>query len=126
MRKLFGAVLTVVALAGTIAAQRPVALAQDEQPVRGGRLELVALNDLATLDNSQALDLDYNMVAGALYEGLYHFDPRGRAGARPRGRPARGLRGRPRLHLPPSSPAPCSPVPTSSRARSPRPTWPTA
>ena len=77
MRKLIGALALVVALAGTIAAGGAVALAQDEQPQRGGRLELVALNDLATLDNTQALDLDYNMVAGALYEGLYHFDPQG-------------------------------------------------
>ncbi len=37
----------------------------------------MALNDLTTLDNSQVLDLDYNMVAGALYEGLYHFNPDG-------------------------------------------------
>jgi ABC-type transport system substrate-binding protein len=37
----------------------------------------MAANDLTTLDNTQALDLDYNMVAGALYEGLYHFDPDG-------------------------------------------------
>ncbi len=77
MRKLFPVLLLVVALAGTIAASGAVALAQAEQPQRGGRLELVALNDLATLDNTQALDLDYNMVAGALYEGLYHFDPQG-------------------------------------------------
>lgn len=48
------------------------------EPQRGGRLELVALNDLATLDNSQAVTgIDYNMVAGALYEGLYHFTPEG-------------------------------------------------
>ena len=100
MRKLFGALLLVVALAGTIAASGAVALAQDEQPQRGGRLELVALNDLATLDNTQALDLDYNMVAGALYEGLYHFDPQGELEPGPGGRPAGGLRGRPRLHLP--------------------------
>lgn len=38
----------------------------------------MALNDLATLDNSQAVQpTDYNMVAGALYEGLYHFTPEG-------------------------------------------------
>jgi peptide/nickel transport system substrate-binding protein len=40
----------------------------------------MALHDLGEgggLDNSQALDLDYNMVAGALYEGLYHFTPEG-------------------------------------------------
>jgi ABC-type transport system substrate-binding protein len=77
VRKLFPVLLLVVALAGTCAASGAVALAQAEQPQRGGKLELVALNDLATLDNTQALDLDYNMVAGAIYEGLYHFDPQG-------------------------------------------------
>ena len=47
-------------------------------PQRGGTMDLVALNDLATLDNSQAVTgIDYNMVAGALYEGLYHFTPAG-------------------------------------------------
>ena len=47
-------------------------------PQRGGTMDLVALNDLATLDNSQAVTgIDYNMVAGALYEGLYHFTPEG-------------------------------------------------
>ena len=30
------------------------------------------------LDPQNALDLDYNMVAGALYEGLYHFTPDGK------------------------------------------------
>jgi ABC-type transport system substrate-binding protein len=54
------------------------ALGQAEEPQRGGRIELVALNDLASLDNSQAVStIDYNMVAGALYEGLYHFTPEG-------------------------------------------------
>jgi oligopeptide transport system substrate-binding protein len=52
--------------------------AQDEQPQRGGRLELVALNDPRTLDDNQAVDtIEYNTVAGALYEGLYHFTPDG-------------------------------------------------
>jgi peptide/nickel transport system substrate-binding protein len=38
----------------------------------------VALNDPRTLDNSQAVDtIEYNTVAGALYEGLYHFTPEG-------------------------------------------------
>ncbi len=47
-------------------------------PQSGGRLELVALNDLATLDNSQAVStIDYGMTAGALYEGLYHFNSAG-------------------------------------------------
>jgi ABC-type transport system substrate-binding protein len=77
VRKPFPTLLLVLALAGSVVTGGAVALAQDEQPQRGGRLELVALNDLATLDNTQALDLDYNMVAGALYEGLYHFDPQG-------------------------------------------------
>jgi oligopeptide transport system substrate-binding protein len=48
------------------------------EPQSGGRLELSTLNDLATLDNSQAVStIDYDMVAGALYEGLYHFTPEG-------------------------------------------------
>lgn len=48
------------------------------EPQRGGTMQLVALNDLATLDNSQAVTgIDYDMVAGALYEGLYHFTPEG-------------------------------------------------
>jgi peptide/nickel transport system substrate-binding protein/oligopeptide transport system substrate-binding protein len=64
-------------LAGAMASSGATALAQDAEPDRGGRLELMALNDLTTLDNSQVLDLDYNMVAGALYEGLYHFTPDG-------------------------------------------------
>jgi ABC-type transport system substrate-binding protein len=54
------------------------AVAQEEEPQRGGRVDLVALNDLASLDNSQAVStIDYNMVAGALFEGLYHFTPDG-------------------------------------------------
>jgi ABC-type transport system substrate-binding protein len=53
------------------------AVAQESLPDHGGRLELMAANDLTTLDNSQVLDLDYNMAAGALYEGLYHFNPDG-------------------------------------------------
>jgi ABC-type transport system substrate-binding protein len=65
------------ALALAMALLGGAALAQDE-PQRGGRLELVALNDPRTLDNSQAVDtIEYNTVAGALYEGLYHFTPEG-------------------------------------------------
>ena len=48
MRTLFPTLLTALALAGTLATSGAVALAQDETPQRGGRLELVALNDLAT------------------------------------------------------------------------------
>ncbi|MDH5615900.1 MAG: ABC transporter substrate-binding protein [Acidimicrobiia bacterium] len=52
-------------------------------PVRGGILELLALNDLATLDNSQAVSsIDYNLVAGALFEGLYQFNNAGELEAR--------------------------------------------
>ena len=55
-----------------------VATAQDGAPTPGGRLELVALNDPRTLDNHQAVDtIEYNTVAGALFEGLYHFTPEG-------------------------------------------------
>ena len=77
MRKLLSVALSSVAVALVTASLGSAVLAQDEAPVRGGRLELMALNDLADLDNSQALDLSYNMAAGALYEGLYHFTPDG-------------------------------------------------
>jgi peptide/nickel transport system substrate-binding protein len=77
VRKLMSVVLASLALALAAATPGAVAMAQDEAPERGGRLELMALNDLADLDNSQALDLSYNMAAGALYEGLYHFTPEG-------------------------------------------------
>ena len=77
MRKVLPTLLLSVMLAGAMASSGATALAQDAEPDRGGRLELMALNDLTTLDNSQVLDLDYNMVAGALYEGLYHFTPDG-------------------------------------------------
>ena len=76
MRKVFPTLLLSVSLAAVLLPLGGVA-AQDGEPQRGGRLELVAANDLSTLDNSQVLDLDYNMVAGALYEGLYHFNPEG-------------------------------------------------
>ena len=76
MRKVYPTLLLSFALAAVMLPSAAV-LAQEMEPQRGGRLELVAANDLATLDNSQVLDLDYNMVAGALYEGLYHFNPRG-------------------------------------------------
>ena len=78
MRKVFSVGLAGLVLAATVAAGGSVVLAQDEEPFRGGRLELVALNDIATLDNSQAVDtIQYNTAAGALYEGLYHFTPQG-------------------------------------------------
>ncbi len=77
MKKVFGSLVLAFVLAAAMISSGVVALAQDTEPDHGGRLELMALNDLTTLDNSQALDLDYNMVAGALYEGLYHFDPDG-------------------------------------------------
>ena len=77
MRKVISGALAGLALAAASAASGAMVLAQDEQPDRGGSLELMALNDLSTLDNSQVLDLDYNIAAGALYEGLYHFSPAG-------------------------------------------------
>ncbi len=77
MKKVIGTLMLALALAAAMASAGLVALAQEAGPESGGRLELMALNDLTSLDNSQALDLDYNMVAGALYEGLYHFDPDG-------------------------------------------------
>jgi ABC-type transport system substrate-binding protein len=76
VKKVFPTLLLSVSLAAVLASAGAVAAA-DGEPERGGRLELVAANDLTTLDNSQVLDLDYNMVAGALYEGLYHFNPQG-------------------------------------------------
>jgi hypothetical protein len=77
VRRIQSVVLLVVVATSTILGGVSV-MAQDEQPVSGGTIELVAGGDLANLDNSQAVNsIDYNMVAGALYEGLYHFNPRG-------------------------------------------------
>jgi ABC-type oligopeptide transport system substrate-binding subunit len=68
-----GAAETTVAAETTLTT---VAAAGEAQ--RGGSLQLVALNDLASLDNSQAVStIDYDMTAGALYEGLYHFTSEG-------------------------------------------------
>jgi peptide/nickel transport system substrate-binding protein len=48
------------------------------QPRRGGILNMTASNDLVTLDDSQAVStIDYEVTAGALYEGLYHVDHQG-------------------------------------------------
>jgi len=77
VKKVLPTLLLSLVMAGAMASSGAVALAQDIEPDRGGRLEVMAANDLTTLDNSQVLDLDYNMVAGALYEGLYHFNPEG-------------------------------------------------
>ena len=78
MRKVTLPILAGIGLVATVALSGAAVLAQDAEPQRGGRLELVALNDLAHLDNHQAVNtIDYNMVAGALYEGLYHFTPDG-------------------------------------------------
>jgi ABC-type transport system substrate-binding protein len=78
VRKVLSPILVGLSLIATLALSGTVAVAQDGSPQRGGSLDLVALNDLATLDNSQAVQpTDYNMVAGALFEGLYHFTPEG-------------------------------------------------
>jgi len=78
VRNALPTVLLSVLLAAVMASFGAAALAEDVEPDRGGRLELVALNDPRTLDNSQAVDtIEYNTVAGALYEGLYHFNPDG-------------------------------------------------
>jgi ABC-type transport system substrate-binding protein len=78
VRKLLPTVLLSLLLAAVVASFGAATAAQDAEPARGGRLELVALNDPRTLDNSQAVDtIEYNTVAGALYEGLYHFTPGG-------------------------------------------------
>lgn len=75
MRRIASFVLAV--LVAAVAVVPGTALAQEE-PVKGGRVELVAGGDLASLDNSQAVStIDYNLVAGALYEGLYSFDSSG-------------------------------------------------
>jgi ABC-type transport system substrate-binding protein len=77
VRKLLPTLLLSVLLAAVMASTGASVSAQAAEPDRGGRLELMAANDLTTLDNGQVLDLDYNMAAGALYEGLYHFNPDG-------------------------------------------------
>jgi len=44
-------------------------------PQAGGTLTLTAQDDLTSLDNSQAVSpIDYEMTAGALYEGMYHMN----------------------------------------------------
>lgn len=78
MKKVLSTLLLSLVVAAATAMSAVVTLAQDDEPDRGGRLELVALNDPRTLDNNQAVDtIEYNTVAGALYEGLYHFNPEG-------------------------------------------------
>ena len=78
MRKVTLPIVAGIALVASLALSGITVLAQDAEPQRGGRLSLVALNDLALLDNQQAVNsIDYNAVAGALYEGLYHFTPDG-------------------------------------------------
>ena len=77
MRKVLSSLLLSLVLVATVT---PLATADmlppDAQP--GGRLELVTSNTLTTLDNTQeGSSIQYNMVAGALYEGLYHFTPEG-------------------------------------------------
>ncbi|MFN8619825.1 MAG: ABC transporter substrate-binding protein [Chloroflexota bacterium] len=71
MRRFASVVLA--SLVALVAAAPGTSLAQDA-PVKGGRLELVAGGDLATLDTAQSVTtIDYNATAGLLYEGLYHF-----------------------------------------------------
>ena len=77
MKKVLSSLLLSMVLAAVML-PLGVATAQDGEPSPGGRLELVALNDPRTLDNHQAVDtIEYNTVAGALFEGLYHFTPEG-------------------------------------------------
>lgn len=77
MRKVFPTLLLSVLLAAVLLPLSGAA-AQDGEPQRGGRLELVTSNTLTTMDNTQeGSSIQYNMVAGALYEGLYHFTPEG-------------------------------------------------
>jgi ABC-type transport system substrate-binding protein len=78
VKKVLPSLLLSLSLAAAMASFGVAAAAQDTEPDRGGRLELVALNDPRTLDNNQAVDgVEYNTVAGALFEGLYHFNPEG-------------------------------------------------
>jgi peptide/nickel transport system substrate-binding protein len=78
VRKVTFPIAAGIGLVATVALSGAVAIAQDTEPQRGGRLELVALNDISTLDNHQAVNsIDYNAVAGAIYEGLYHISPAG-------------------------------------------------
>ena len=77
MRKVLPTLLFSLLLSTVMVASGALAVTAQE-PERGGRLELVALNDPRTLDNNQAVDtIEYNTVAGALFEGLYHFTPEG-------------------------------------------------
>ena len=77
MRKVLSTLLFSLLLSTVMVASGALAVTAQE-PERGGRLELVALNDPRTLDNNQAVDtIEYNTVAGALFEGLYHFTPEG-------------------------------------------------
>jgi len=47
-------------------------------PRHGGTLDLTAQDDLTILDNSQAVSpVDYELTAGALYDGLYHINHQG-------------------------------------------------
>ena len=64
-------------LAAAMASFGPVAPAQDAEPARGGRLELVAPMTRPRWTTARRSHLEYNTVAGALYEGLYHFKPEG-------------------------------------------------
>ena len=71
MRRIASVVLA--SLVALVVAAPGASLAQDG-PVTGGRMELVAGGDLASLDTAQAVStIDYNATAGLLYEGLYHF-----------------------------------------------------
>ena len=79
-RQVLGGTLFTVVLLSVVLVATMVSFATANMlvPERGGRLELVALNDPRTLDNNQAVDtIEYNTVAGALFEGLYHFTPFG-------------------------------------------------
>ncbi len=58
--------VVTASLIASVALSGSAVLAQDE-PQSGGRLDIVALNHMATLDNSPAVQpTDNNKVAGAL------------------------------------------------------------
>ena len=64
MRRVLPTLLASLVLAATTVTTGAVAVAQDDEPQRGGRLELVALNDPRALDNIQAAPGKGNACVG--------------------------------------------------------------
>lgn len=77
MRIVLSSLLFSIVLVATMVPPSVADMLESEAE-HGGRLELVTSNTLVTMDNTQeGSSIQYNMVAGALYEGLYHFTPEG-------------------------------------------------